>query len=93
MTTRAVRQRAGQRRYREDEEVTSKIFETYYKSNVLTPNEQREKLGMPPMDSEWGNLTFADTQIALMAARGIKEMEDKELPKVNPPKGDKGDSD
>lgn len=64
---------------REDEEATAKIYDTYYKGNVITPNEQRERLGLPPMKNQWGDLTFADTQIALSAARGVKEFEDDDF--------------
>jgi len=66
--------------YREDEESTAKIYETYYKNNMITPNEQRLKLGIEPMtDNQWADLTFADTQIALSAARGTAVIEDKDL--------------
>jgi len=65
--------------YREDEESTAKIYETYYKNNLITPNEQRFKLGMEPLDTQWGDLNFADTQIALSAARGSAVIDDKDL--------------
>ena len=38
---------------REDEKATADIYEKYYKNNAITPNEQRDRLGLPPMDSEW----------------------------------------
>lgn len=66
---------------REDEVATSKIYETYYKNNAITPNQQREKLGQPPIESEWGDMTFADTQIAMQAARGAKQVDDDALTK------------
>ena len=65
--------------YREDEESTAKIYELYYKSNMLTPNEQREKLGELPLKNQWADMTFADTQIALSAARGSAVVDDKDL--------------
>ncbi len=65
--------------YREDEQSTSKIYETYYKSNAITPNEHRQKLGLHPLDNQWADLTYADTQIALGASRGVGEIEDKNL--------------
>jgi hypothetical protein len=46
---------------REDEMNTAKLFETRYKSNSITPNEFRAKLGEEPMKSEWGDKTFAET--------------------------------
>jgi hypothetical protein len=64
---------------REDEVATSKIFETYYKSNVYTPNTILAKLGEPPADHAWGDMTYADTQIALNAARGAAEVDDPAL--------------
>ena len=66
--------------YREDEESASTIYETYYKNNMLTPNEQREQLGLPPSKSEWADKYFADFQIAMSAARGTKVIADPDLP-------------
>lgn len=66
--------------YREDEQSQSEIYQTYYKNNAITPNEQRLKLKLPPMENQWGDLTFADTQIALAAARGTSQMTDEDLP-------------
>lgn len=65
--------------YREDEESTSKIYETYYKNNAITPNEQRLKMGLDPLVNQWADKPFADTQIALSAARGSAVIEDKDL--------------
>ena len=65
---------------REDEKATAEIYKTYYESNAITPNEQREKLGLPPLDCEWGDMTYADVQIAISAARGAAKVEDSELP-------------
>jgi HK97 family phage portal protein len=64
---------------REDEVATSKIFETYYKANVYTPNTILAKLGEPPAEHDWGDMTYADTQIALNAARGAAEVDDPAL--------------
>ncbi len=64
---------------REDEVATSKIFETYYKANVFTPNEIREKLGEPPSSNQWGDMTAADAEIAIAAARGAGEVDDPAL--------------
>jgi capsid portal protein len=63
----------------EDEAETSKIMETYYKSNVLVPDEIRDRLGLQPSDTVWGQLTYADTQIALSAARGSAIVDDPDL--------------
>lgn len=56
------------------------IHETYYKSNVLTPNEIREKLGREPSDSQWANAHYADVEIAKVAARGVAQDLDADLP-------------
>jgi HK97 family phage portal protein len=55
---------------RDDEKATAEIFELYYENNVLTPNEQREKLGLQPSDSEWADLNYADVQLAIAEKRG-----------------------
>jgi HK97 family phage portal protein len=65
---------------REDEESTAKIFDYYYKNNVFTPNEHREKMGEPPAKGQWGDMNYADMQIAVSAARGSKVIDDKDLP-------------
>jgi HK97 family phage portal protein len=70
---------------REDEKATADIFATYYASNVLTPNEQRAKLGMPPMNSAWADLCWADVQIAMKGAQGAKQIDDNQLPEPKPP--------
>lgn len=64
---------------REDEEATARIYETYFKNNLLTPDEQRERLGLPPMEGEWGDKTYADIQIAIQAARALGQNLDKDL--------------
>ncbi len=66
---------------REDEQATAKVYETYFRSNLLTPNEQRERLGLPPMEGQWGDMTYADVQVAIAAARGAKVVEDAALEK------------
>ncbi|ADE12150.1 phage portal protein [Sideroxydans lithotrophicus] len=58
---------------REDEEATAKIFETYYKNNAMTPDEQRARLGLPPIESKWGSLTYADVQLAIAEKRSPGE--------------------
>ena len=67
---------------REDEVATSKIYETYYKNNLITPNEQRERLGMPKSTNTWGDKAFADVEIEIAAARGVKEVNDKDISKT-----------
>lgn len=59
---------------REDEEATAKIYETYYKNNLTTPNEHREDLGKPPLKSAWADLVSADVEIAIKGAQGAKQV-------------------
>lgn len=63
----------------EDQQALAETFEIEYKNNAITPNEYREKRNMPPLTNQFSNLTFADTQVAMMAARNLKKMEDTNL--------------
>lgn len=64
---------------REDEKATADIYKTYYESNAITPNQHREKLGEEPLDNEFGDMTYADVQIAISAARGAAQVDDTSL--------------
>ena len=64
---------------RDDELASAKIFQIYYDRNVVTPNDQRDKLGMQPSESQWANLNKADVDIAVSAARGAKVIDDDAL--------------
>jgi hypothetical protein len=64
---------------REDEGLNAEIYEREYKNNAITPNEYRAVRGKPPMDNEWGDMTSADVQIAMNAARGAKDVLDDNL--------------
>jgi len=66
---------------REDEKATAEIYKIYYESNSITPNEQRDRLGLPPLDNPFGEMTYADVQIAISAARGAAQVDDNELNK------------
>lgn len=70
---------------REDELNTAAIYEKYYKNNAVTPNEQRVRLGLPPMDNPWGDMTAADVEIAIQAARGAGQVDDPDLPEPKSP--------
>lgn len=71
---------------RDDEQLLANIHETYYDCNVLTANEIREKLGREPSDSQWGDLHAADVEIAKLAAKGVAQDLDKDLPAAKPTK-------
>jgi portal protein len=64
---------------REDEQASAEIYQTYYLNNAVTANEQREKLGKPPTDSQWGDMFKADVDVAIAAARGAAEVDDPKL--------------
>lgn len=64
---------------RDDEEMLAGIHEKYFKNNVLKPNEIREKLGRPPLESKWGELLAVDMEIAKQAARSVGEDLDPDL--------------
>lgn len=64
---------------REDEKVKSEIFKIRYEGNSITPNEMRAHWGEAPMESEWGDMCFADMQIAVKAAQGAGEVDDPAL--------------
>lgn len=64
---------------RQDEKNIADVFAQNYKSNLMTPNEQRIKQGMEPLDNQFADLLFADVQIATTAARGSAIIDDKDL--------------
>jgi len=71
---------------REDELATMQILEKRYQTNSITPNEIRDRFGEVPMDdSPWADLTNADVQVAMDAARGAKEVIDPRLPTMIEP--------
>lgn len=62
---------------REDEKNLADIYAIEYENNAITPNEYRQRRGLPPLESEWGDMVFADTEIAIEAARGAKQVNPK----------------
>lgn len=64
---------------REDEAAAAAIYKIRYEGNQTVPNEERARLNQPPMESEWGEMTYADMQIAIKAAQGAKEVDDDDL--------------
>ena len=61
---------------REDEKREAEIHAIYIKNNVYTPNEVRSRLGEPPAEHKWGDLTAADIQIAISAAAKERKQDD-----------------
>ncbi len=53
-----------------DEVAISQIWDVYYRTNLMTPNEMRHRLGLPALDSVWADNLFAQTQQQLGA--GVK---------------------
>jgi hypothetical protein len=64
---------------REDELVKAQIFKIRYETNSMTPDEMRSNWGEKPMESEWGDMTNADAQIAMKAVQGAGEVDDPAL--------------
>lgn len=62
---------------RDDELNLAQVFETEYKNNASTPNEYRARKGMPPMESDWADMPFADVEIAIKGAQGAKQVNPK----------------
>lgn len=65
---------------REDELAQAEIFEKMYQNNATTPNEWREEKGKKPLKSQWGDMTYADVQVAIKAAQGAAQVDDDALP-------------
>jgi hypothetical protein len=59
---------------REDEKATAEIFAIEYKNNATTPNEYRARKGKDPLESKWGDMPYADVEIATKGAQGAKTM-------------------
>ena len=68
---------------REDEKGAADTYGVEYENNAITPNEYRETRGRPPMVGPWGDMTSADVEIAMAAARGAAVVDDPALPKPN----------
>ena len=60
---------------REDEQAEATVYSTYYASNVLTPNEQRAYMGLPPSESPFADMLFveANQAMAQQAAQAAAE--------------------
>lgn len=69
---------------REDEKSTADINKLYFEMNVFTPNIILDRLGMPAAKNMWGDMTSADVQIAISAARGAKAIDDTDLQPLAP---------
>jgi hypothetical protein len=69
---------------REDAKLAAEVFQLEYQNNAVTPDEYREQVGRPPLDSPYGKLTSAEVEIATAAARGAAEVRDPKLPKPQP---------
>jgi HK97 family phage portal protein len=59
---------------REDEKASADIFKIEYEGNAITPNEYRARRNLPPLESAWGDMVYADAQIAIKGAQGAKQV-------------------
>jgi len=64
---------------RDDKKAEAEIYEKEFKNNAIVPDEYRARNNMPPLESQWGKMTFADMQIAIAAARGVGVVDDSDL--------------
>jgi hypothetical protein len=64
---------------REDELAVAERYKIYYEGNAFTPNEHRTKIGEAPCDNEFSDMLYADVQIAMAAAKGAAQVDDKNL--------------
>lgn len=72
----------------EDEKANAETYEIEYRNNAVTPNEYRERRGAKPLESDWGDKTFADMQIEMAGAKQPREGEPaKTKPKTQPRRG------
>ena len=65
---------------REDELATMEVMKLRYETNSITGDEIRDRVGQAPMESEWGDKTSADVDIAIAAARSAATVLDNDLP-------------
>ena len=63
----------------DDELNLAEVYEYEYKNNAITPNEYREKRGQPPLANPFADMLNADVEIAMQAARGAAQVDDKKL--------------
>lgn len=64
---------------REDQLVAAQIYEKDYKNNLITPNEERARRGLPPSDNYLSDRLYTECEIEIAAARGAQLMLDKNL--------------
>ena len=78
---------------REDEQAEATVYSTYYASNVLTPNEQRAYMGLPPSESPFADMLFVEAnqamaqQAAQAAADAAERAAQQNQSQPNVPKG------
>lgn len=77
---------------REDQLLTSEIYEKRYKNNMVTPNEERDRIGLEPLDNYFGDKLCAEVEIEVAAARGAAQVDDPDVdakPTASKPKAKK----
>lgn len=70
----------------DDEELNSSVYQKEFQGNAIVPDEYRARRGLPPMENDWGDKTWADVQIAVAAARSAAQVLDPDLEQDDPPK-------
>jgi hypothetical protein len=66
----------------EDEGVLAETYAKDYENNATTPNEYRERRGLPPLATKFGDLLKVEADLAVKAAQGAAVVLDDQL---NPP--------
>jgi hypothetical protein len=69
----------------EDESGLSDTYAQDYENNLVTPNEQRKRRGLPPSKSPFADLLKCEADIAIQAARGAAQVRDPNLPTPDEP--------
>jgi Phage portal protein len=70
---------------RTDEMEAAQVYHLEYESNAQTPNLYRASRGLPPLQSKWADMVWADVQIAMEAARGAKLLPDEDVQQYDVP--------
>ena len=63
----------------EDELTLAQVYQAEYMNNAITPNEYRQRRGMPVSENPFADMLSADVEIAKQAARGAAEVDDSSL--------------
>lgn len=69
----------------EDEAALSETYARDYQNNLVTPNQQLLRRGLPPQKSPYGDLLKCEADLEIQAAKGAKQTVDPNPPKPGAP--------